>query len=99
MAKQPWLVGGNLLEIAVVDSCDDLLYLRHISDSGGNCCGYENAELETLKLLVSKKWNLLQCYPQTSDSPRISESFSCDWNFNARGRIIVKLYSFEVLFL
>ena len=24
MAKQPWLVGGKVLEIAVVDSCDDL---------------------------------------------------------------------------
>ena len=49
-----------------------------------------------------KKWNLLQCYPQTSDSLGFQNrflSFSCDCNFNALERIVVKLYSFEVVFL
>ena len=85
------------IEIAVVDSCDDLsptylrlgrklLWLRKTLNSKLWNCWFP------------KKWNLLQCYPQTSDSPRISESFSCDWNFNALGRIIVKLIVLRFFF-
>ena len=54
-----------------------MIYLRPISDSGGNCCGYENAELETLKLLVSKIMDSVTVLSPNlrPDSPRIQNRF------------------------